>query len=80
MQVQAKKPHLHVVAGRPLSVQQQGEVVRNAFTLERERSEGADDSAQATEEFLMALGLVFAALLVVAVLVATVAVKAGWLS
>lgn len=65
--------NLRVIAGRPLSVEQQGAVLRNAFTLER-CEEAVDDMVDAVDQVMRAMGWVFCVALVITVVFVVAAV------
>lgn len=67
------RPKLRVIAGRPLSVEQQGAVLRDAFTLQRSEEAG-DDLVDAANQVLRAMGFVFLGLFAVTLLFVAVAV------
>lgn len=67
------RPKLRVIAGRPLSVEQQGAVLRDAFTLQR-NEEAGDDLIDAANQVLRAMGFVFLGLFAMTLLFVAVAV------
>lgn len=66
------RTHLRLIAGRPLTVEQQGAVLRNAFTLQR-YEEAADDVVEAVNQVLQGLGWLFFGALVLALVFLAVA-------